>query len=528
MQCSVTVVLRAVKTGSESGAMATQEGTGDGPGGSEGSEDRKPDPLHLITSMLIHQAEKTDRLAREQAERAEAQTKRLEEIFSSSLAVVREESRTYTDQACEEVKDELLRGLEALRGEVQEAKSAADEARRAVMGTGGAGFSALPIQSLQLSTPPRLRSAFSEPMSLASLVGGGLYQGEPATWPHGVDDLDEKEAGGGGCPHAPASPLSAVTPPTTPPPHLSHTVPPDVPRVPARLPRSPPPSHDRRRCKPAEYDGKVAWEAYIAQFGMLARAQGWDEAEKALQLATALRGPALETLSHLPAAKQACFESLSEALQRRFGHRHQAEVYRAQLKKRVKQKSETLSQLAQDVEGLVRRSYPAAAEEMTTILARDAFVDALQDHQLQIYVKQAHPGDLQVALARAMEFEAFLKTSSHLADYSKPLGDVRGRRAKSERSAVSRESSPAEFGGRCWTCGEKGHRRDRCPRGRRLHSLDRPRSGGFQACCEDCGKSDHRSGTCSTPKRLVQAGNSSGLEEGATTQPAKVDTPRLV
>ena len=176
----------------------------------------------------------------------------------------------------------------------------------------------------------------------------------------------------------------------------------------------------------------------------------------------------------------------------------------------------------------MRRSYPAAAEEMTTVLARDAFVDALQDHQLQIYVKQAHPGDLQVALARAMEFEAFLTTSSHLANYSKPQSDVRGRRAKSERGAVSRESSPPEFGGRCWTCGEKGHRRDRCSRGRGLHSLDRPKSRDFQACCEDCGKSDRRSGACPRPKEVVQAGNSGGLEKGATTQPAKVDTPRLV
>lgn len=494
-----------------SGAMSAQGGDGNAAGncGSEGSEDTKPDPLQLITAMLVRQAERADQLAREQAERAEAQTKRLEEILSSSLASMREESRNYTDRACEEVKDELQRDLQALRGEVQEAISVADEARRAVMGVGGEGF------SVPLSAPPGLRSAFSEPMSLASLVGGGLYQGEPATWHHGV-------AG------APASPVSpGITPPATPP-RLSPTAPPDVPRVPAFPPASPPPSHDRRRRKPADYDGKVAWEAYIAQFEMLARAQGWDEAERALQLVTALRGPALETLSHLPAAKQTCFASLSEALQRRFGHRHQAEVYRAQLKKRVRQKDETLSQLAQDVEGLVRRSYPTAAEDMTTVLARDAFVDALQNHQLQIYVKQAHPGDLQVALARAMEFEAFLKTSSCLADYSKPGSDVRGRRAKSERGAVSRESSPAKFGGHCWACGERGHRRDRCSRGRRTRSLDRSKSGDSQACCKDCGESDHRSGACPKPKEVVQAGNSGGLEKGAATQPARVDTPRLV
>ncbi len=37
------------------------------------------------------------------------------------------------------------------------------------------------------------------------------------------------------------------------------------------------------------------------------------------------------------------------------------------------------------------------------VLARNSFTDALDDQQLQIYVKQAHPGDLEVALARALE-----------------------------------------------------------------------------------------------------------------------------
>ena len=53
--CSVLRLLSSVETGSESGAMATQEGDGNvaGNGGSEGSEDTKPDRLRLITAMLL-------------------------------------------------------------------------------------------------------------------------------------------------------------------------------------------------------------------------------------------------------------------------------------------------------------------------------------------------------------------------------------------------------------------------------------------------------------------------------------------
>ncbi|KAK8397143.1 hypothetical protein O3P69_004678 [Scylla paramamosain] len=85
---------------------------------------------------------------------------------------------------------------------------------------------------------------------------------------------------------------------------------------------------------------------------MLVSAQGWSEAEKALQLATALRGPDVEVLGHLPPAQRNCYGSEAEALRRRFGHHHHAEVYRARLKKRTRERGDTLSQLAQDVEGL--------------------------------------------------------------------------------------------------------------------------------------------------------------------------------
>ncbi|KAK8393296.1 hypothetical protein O3P69_013367 [Scylla paramamosain] len=101
-----------------------------------------------------------------------------------------------------------------------------------------------------------------------------------------------------------------------------------------------------------EYNGKVTWEAYVAQFEMVASAQGWSEAEKALQLATALRGPAVEVLGHMSQAQRACYGCVAEALRRRFGHHHRAEVYWAHLKKRIWEWVETLSQLAQDLETL--------------------------------------------------------------------------------------------------------------------------------------------------------------------------------
>ena len=162
------------------------------------------------------------------------------------------------------------------------------------------------------------------------------------------------------------------------------------------------------------------------------------------------------------------------------------------------------------------------------VLARDFFVDALQDQQLQIYVKQAHPGDLQVALARALEFEAFLQTTSNQGAAANPHHDFRGRKAKVQETSASRRASPEVFRGNCWSCGEKGHQRSRCQRGRRTRSLDRSSSGAFQTCCKDCGKSGHASSACPKPKEVVQAGNKDGLGKGAESQPSPVPGPRAV
>ena len=56
-------------------------------------------------------------------------------------------------------------------------------------------------------------------------------------------------------------------------------------------------------------------------------------------------------------------------------------------------------------------AYPAATEDMVAVLTRDSFVDALQDQELQLYIKQARPDDVQAALPRSLEMKAFLHTT---------------------------------------------------------------------------------------------------------------------
>ncbi|KAF0304028.1 hypothetical protein FJT64_024070 [Amphibalanus amphitrite] len=124
-----------------------------------------------------------------------------------------------------------------------------------------------------------------------------------------------------------------------------------------------------------------------------------------MQLAASLKGPALEILGHLPEAQCRNFEKLTEALNQRFGVEHQEEAFRAQFRTRSRRPQEPLAELAQDIEKLAYLAYPLAPAEFRGILIRDQFIDALDDIELKISVRQTRPSALKDALGCALELE---------------------------------------------------------------------------------------------------------------------------
>ncbi|KAG7158571.1 hypothetical protein Hamer_G029576 [Homarus americanus] len=62
--------------------------------------------------------------------------------------------------------------------------------------------------------------------------------------------------------------------------------------------------------KPQEFDEKVSWEAYQAQFELLAEQNGWDDKQCAVQLATSFKGAAMEVLSQLTGEGRCSYMSL--------------------------------------------------------------------------------------------------------------------------------------------------------------------------------------------------------------------------
>ncbi|KAK8377054.1 hypothetical protein O3P69_013598 [Scylla paramamosain] len=280
---------------------------------------------------------------------------------------------------------------------------------------------------------------------------------------------------------------------------------------------------DGTRRRPQEFDGTVSWEAYKTQFELLASARQWSRPEMAMQLVWALKGPALEVLNQLPAAQRCSYSKVTATLERRYGYQHQTEVFRTRFRARLRGPGETLTRLAQDLEVLVRRAYPEASEEMITILLRDQFVDAIDNQQLRIYVQQAHPKDLQEALARGLEMESFLRTTRE-----RPSGNYVPQRVKAKRGAVQKAySSPSpplgEFRGKCYSCGQQGHTKRYCPQGSSSGKAVNGRAGQYQykPCCWNCGQG-HKMAECAliSPRDSKEAGgNGKRLVEGVERQP---------
>lgn len=93
-------------------------------------------------------------------------------------------------------------------------------------------------------------------------------------------------------------------------------------------------ANSQSHVKTPKFSGKADWEAFHAQFELLARAAAWSDATKALQLALCLTDDALACLLLLSPAERDDYNALVGALQRRFGQCAQVEGLRAELTSR--------------------------------------------------------------------------------------------------------------------------------------------------------------------------------------------------
>ena len=261
-----------------------------------------------------------------------------------------------------------------------------------------------------------------------------------------------------------------------------------------------PEHHLRRRertwVKPPKFEGKDACvESHLTQFEIVARRNNWDELEKADYLKCSLSGEANHILRDLKPT--ATFEEVADRLRRRYGSVDQMEACRVELKTRVRRPGESLSQLMKDVRRLFLQAYPSPSNEFSEIMARDAFINALQDRDLILKVLEREPTTLEQAfkIAERMELYRSLPIGLESDSKCKPPAKVRGTAAMEDNllkmlvenqekmqqqitmlsetlqkcqlptgTVAEASKFPANRGkGNCHYCNKPGHYRPECP-----------------------------------------------------------------
>ena len=163
---------------------------------------------------------------------------------------------------------------------------------------------------------------------------------------------------------------------------------------------------------PDKFDCGIGWQDYLTHFELCADLNRWSEEQKAIYLAVSLRGAAQELLCNLTSEDRRSYTVLVRNLAARFGSESQTELFRTQLKSRMRLPRETLSELAQRIKWLVARAYPQAVTLLREMLAMDHFIDALHDSESRLRLNQNKPRNLDEAVCMAIELEEFQKAEA--------------------------------------------------------------------------------------------------------------------
>ena len=161
------------------------------------------------------------------------------------------------------------------------------------------------------------------------------------------------------------------------------------------------------KMKPHSYDGSEDLDEYLSQFEILADLNRWSYETKSLYLASSLKGDARSMLVELSPPDRRDYHCLVRMLNLRFGSLNRSEIFKANLQSRVRRRDESISELAQSIKKLTRQAYPEAPYSVISTLARDHFIDALQDADIRLRIREAQVRDIAEAEILALRLEAY-------------------------------------------------------------------------------------------------------------------------
>ena len=163
------------------------------------------------------------------------------------------------------------------------------------------------------------------------------------------------------------------------------------------------------RIRPQQFNGAGSFESFWANFENCATYNEWTEADKLAHLKASLMGDAAQVLWDTDAAAVNTVERLVSVLRNRFSGICRSEKYRMELRIRRRQPGETLPTLHQDIRRLMALAHPTLSREGRETFACDYFIDALDDADFALKVRERSPASLDDALRISQQLEAWIK-----------------------------------------------------------------------------------------------------------------------
>ncbi|KAF6212860.1 hypothetical protein GE061_010570 [Apolygus lucorum] len=218
--------------------------------------------------------------------------------------------------------------------------------------------------------------------------------------------------------------------------------------------------------KPSKFDGTEDWESYFIQFSAVANKNCWDDDTKAVALGAALNGAARDVLADI--GPSASYRTLVEALEVRFGHKRQEQLYMTLLLARTQLAKEDLATYHQAVKTLARKALPGSSAGSECMVVH-LFVKGIRDSSLREKVAIAGPKSMTEAAEVALRLEAALLTSpvtvrsGEIVD--EQFTDDRANRTTTTTQPLPNRRSYRDFRQppTCWKCLQPGHLARWCP-----------------------------------------------------------------